>query len=264
MPFGWLKAKGDRADLDSVPAEGFADIHSHVIPDVDDGPKTWDDAMAILERAAQGGTRLMIATPHGDTRARWKDTKVLTGSCHALNEALRQKGIPLTIVLGMENPLEPRLPERVQKGSALAMNGSPYVLVELPYTQLPLYWEEVLFQLQLRGKRPIIAHPERQSQIQEDPTLLAGPVSRGVLAQLTAASLTPVFGPRVRKAAEELLKRDFVHFIASDTHAAEGPRGPDILPGFHAAVKVVGRDRAVELAVRNPRAVALGKDLLSV
>ena len=165
----------------------------------------------------------------------------------------------LTVLLGMENPLEPRVVQGLKDGSALALNGSSYVLVEFPYVELPLYWEDVLFQLQLQGRRPIIAHPERQAQIQKRPELLAGPVARGVLTQITAGSLTARFGSRVRKAAETLLAAGLVHVIASDAHAAEGPRAPELLEGFAAAAHLVGLEKATEMMSLLPRSIVLGE-----
>ena len=154
------------------------------------------------------------------------------------------------------------LAERLEEGSALTYNGSEYVLVELPFTQLPLYWEQVLFQLQLAGKQPVIAHPERQAQIQGNPGLLAGAVGRGVLTQITAGSLSRRFGSRVRKSAETLLKSGLTHVIASDAHGVQDPRSPDLLDGFNAAARPVGQEASTHMMTDLPRAIALGSPKL--
>ena len=177
--------------------------------------------------------------------------------CQSLNTALELEQVPLTVMPGMENPLELDTVEQVEGGNALTINGSAYILVELPFLQLPLYWEEVLFQLQLRGLRPIIAHPERHAQIQKNPDLISGAVSRGVLAQVTAGSLVGHFGPRVRKTAETLFKKGLIHVIASDCHGPDGPRSPDLLDGFHAATKLVGQELAAQMVQEVPRSIAL-------
>ena len=178
--------------------------------------------------------------------------------CQDLNQALESDAVPLKLVLGMENALDLNTPDQVQQGTALTINGSTYILVELPFHQLPLYWEEVLFRLQLNGLQPIIAHPERQSQIQSNPGLLVEAVGRGILLQLTAGSLTGHFGPQARKCAETLLKKRLAHFIASDCHGQDGSRGPDMLGGFQRASKLVGEELAAQMVRHAPWDVVRG------
>ena len=214
--------------------------------------------MEMLRHAGRSGTALMVATPHGGGRGRWDRVESLERLCQELNEALVQEELPLRVALGMENPLELDLVEQIERGVALTINSSPHILIELPFSQLPIYWEDTLFQLQLRGLRPVIAHPERQAQIQEDPSLLAGPVGRGVLAQVTGGSLVGRFGPKVRRTAGTLLKKGLVHIVASDCHGPDGSRGPDLLEAFHAVAKLAGRERAVEMLWEIPRAIAHG------
>jgi len=246
---------------DNLPSVQFVDVHTHVLPGVDDGPDSWDEAMETLRQAAQGGATRLVATPHGDARRRWDTVDSLRTLCEKLNETLRLEQVPLEVMLGMENPVELNIMERVEAGSALSLNGSAYILMELPFNQLPLYWEDVLFQIQLAGLRPIIVHPERQEQIQGDPDIVSRAVDRGVLIQVTSGSIAGGFGPAARKSAETLLKRDLVHIIASDCHRPEGHRGPDMNDGFAAAAKLVGRDKAVKMACETPMAVLQGLEL---
>lgn len=243
------------------PDGGFVDIHSHPLAGVDDGAESWDESIAIIERAAEGGTTVMVATPHGDRRGRWKDVEGLRAKCDELNEEARRRGIGLSVLLGMEAPLALDMVQRLAGGSSLTLNRTDCVLVEFPFAELPLYWEDALFQLQLAGKRPIIAHPERQARIQARPEMLRGPVDRGILVQVTAASLAGHMGQGAKKAADRLLKNGLAHIIASDTHAPEGPRGPDLLAGYNAAARLVGPEKAAEMASTFPRALVLGKPL---
>ena len=235
-------------------------MHSHVLPGVDDGPQEWEEAMEMLRRAASGGTSLMVATPHGGSRGRWDKIDSLKHLCQDLNTALELEQVPLTVVLGMESPLELDMVEQIERGVALTINGSDYILVELPFLQLPLYWEEVLFQLQLRGLRPVITHPERQTQVQKNPDLLTGAAGRGILMQVTAGSLVGHFGPVVKKTAEALFKKGLVHVIASDCHGPAGPRGPGLFDGFLATTKLVGQELAMQMFSETPRAIAQGTE----
>ncbi len=165
---------------------------------------------------------------------------------------MKAEGLSLSVLLGMENPLELDLVEQLNNGSALHCNDSPYVLVEFPYRQLPIYWEEALFNLQLGGKRPIIAHPERQTQIQENPELLAGVVRRGVMTQITAGSLSRRSGSLVRKTAETLVKNGLAHVIASDAHGPTGPRNTSLLEGFCGGLEAGGHRNGYQDDDRGP------------
>ena len=236
--------------------DGYVDIHSHVLPDVDDGPDSWEESIEMLRMAAKAGTTLMVATPHGDRRGRWEDVDSLNTLCTKANQVLISEGLDLTLILGMENPLELHIDERLTQGSALTIGTSNYVLLEPPFQELPNYWEEVLFQLQLQGLQPIIAHPERQEQVQRNPMILKPAVGRGVLIQLTAGSIAGHFGPKVRKISETLLKNDLAHIIASDCHSAKGHRTPELRAGIVAAAKQVGKERAEEMASQIPMAIA--------
>ncbi len=233
-------------------ATSFVDLHTHILPGVDDGPQTLEAAMSMLRGAAKSGTSVMVATPHGGRKALWPDVGHLTNLCQSLNELAGREQLPIKIVLGMENPLEMDLAAQVEKGRALTINGSAYILVELPFNTLPLYWEDVLFKLQVQGLRPIIAHAERQQQFQENIDLLVGPSSRGILVQITAGSLCGHFGIKAKKAAQTLAKKDLAHMVASDTHKPEGPRGPDLLAGFNELKKLVGEPSATRMMVETP------------
>jgi len=237
------------------PPGGFVDVHAHVIPTVDDGAKSWDETMAIMRNAAASGTSLLVATPHGDSRGKWHNIQELRDGVTAINARCGAEHLSINVVLGMENPLERGLVGRLEAGTALCLNSSRYLLVEFPYTQLPLDWEQVLFQLQLAGKVPIIVHPERQPAFQKNPALLEGAIQRGNLVQITAGSLAAKFGSEVRKTAEELLKQGLVHILASDTHAPQGPRGPSMLEGYAAAVRLIGTARAARMASTFPRSL---------
>ena len=234
------------------PGAGFVDLHAHVLPGVDDGPQSWDSAVDMLRTAAAAGTIHIVATPHGDRRAAWDSVDSLRDLCGRLAEQLESEGVPITLSLGMEVPLELDTADKVDEGRALTLDGSSYILVELPFSQLPLYWEEALFRLQLGGLHPVIAHPERQAQLQENHDLLAGPVSRGILTQLTAGSLIGGFGPKVKRAAEALCKKGLASFLASDCHSHDGSRGPDMQAGFRAAAKLVGQEAAARMAWEIP------------
>jgi protein-tyrosine phosphatase len=231
------------------------DLHNHILPSIDDGAPTRDEALAMAEIADYDGTLLTLATPHRKDVTEAHAFGTIRTLVAELNQELEQRNLKVRLVLGMENHIDPDLPEATQTGHALTMNNSRYILVELPFFQFPNYVHDVLFRLRLQGLTPVIAHPERQSQIQDNSDILSRLIENGALAQITAGSIIGSFGEVARRSAQQLLKRRLVHIIASDCHRARGDRTPILSAGQAAAAKIVGATEARMLTVDNPRAL---------
>lgn len=234
------------------------DIHIHILPAIDDGAQTVEEALEMAEVALKDGVRAVVATPHSS------DLESLPAGTFAsrlqeVRAALAEKQVGLTIIPGLENYLTPNLAERWQAGVAPTLGESHYMLVEFPLYQYPLYTEKALFELQLRGIVPIIAHPERNEAIQQDIGRLQRLVERGMLSQITTASLMGEFGQAARRVAETALARNLAHIIASDAHSAHGPRNPALSEGVAAAARIVGRERAWAMVTDVPEAILAGK-----
>ena len=233
----------------------YYDLHAHILPGVDDGAQTPDDTLEMARVAAQQGTAVVLATPHRkDITEKWSVSYV-RDLLSQMNASIRERGIDLTLALGMENHLDLDLTGDVTKGLALPINDTRYILVEMPFFGRPNYVEDVLFQLQLQGLTPLLAHPERIEAFQRDPEFLVKLVERGMLSQITAGSFLGHFGGRVRKFTYTLLRRGLVHVIASDTHFPDGPRSPVLSPGVSAAAEIVGHERAQAMVIGTPKAI---------
>jgi len=231
------------------------DLHSHILPGVDYGPESMEDAVEMARVAADLGTIAMVATPHREDVTENLSVRDVRERLDAFKVELEGRGIALELLMGMENHLDMELPDALSQGLALPIAGSRYALVELPFFGRPNYMEEVLFQLQLQGVTPLLAHPERIEAVQKDPDLLAGFVERGMLSQITAGSIVGHFGGRVKRLTRSLLRRGLVHVIASDTHYAHGPRSPLLSEGVEAAAALVGEERARAMVVGTPEAI---------
>ncbi len=235
------------------------DIHSHVLPAVDDGAKTLSDSLNMARLALAGGASTMVMTPHRKDILEEMEARAVNRMVVELQRLLDSEGVALKLVAGMENHLEADLAERAKDGSALTINGGRYILVELDFHEMPMYAESVLRQMQLQGLAPIIAHPERQMNIARDPGILHRMVENGVLAQVTAGSLLGAFGPQTKRVAESLVERRLVQIIASDAHRPAGPRSPGLVGGVERAARLVGEDEARAMALDTPRAVVEDK-----
>lgn len=194
------------------------DLHTHVLPGVDDGAPDLDASVAIAKHAAADGVHTMVATPHIR-----EDYDVapdeLAPRAAELQRRLRERGVPVRVLPGGEVAMtRARELDNEQLRMVAIAGRTRYVLLETPYGGVPPSFEEVVFALQLRGYTSLIAHPERSEAFRGDPERLAELVERGALLQLTAAALTGQLGRGVRRFALELVERELAHVIASDVH----------------------------------------------
>ncbi len=220
------------------------DLHCHILPGVDDGADSWEESLEMARISLDSGVRTVVATPHMSPDLSPEQVSRLV---EELGLRLSAQGLPLKVVPGMEARLEPDLPELLRSGRVLPVGGR-YLLLELPHFSLPVYTGELLFKVMLSGYQVILAHPERNARVMENPGLVFEWVSRGMLVQVNSGSILGKFGSRVRQAAEMLVKAGLVHFLGSDAHSASGRR-----PDMGEAVKVLGRltPMAQEIAALN-------------
>jgi len=235
------------------------DLHHHCLPGVDDGPREWDEAVAMCRAAKDEGIETIVATPHV-LRGRWKPLSV--AELETRIEALRSRVGPAPrLLLGSEYFFSHDVNELLAAGNAIVpLAGSRYVLIELASNSVPPLFDQPLYRMQLNGWIPVIAHPERNLVFQARPGLLASLVDLGAKAQITAGSLLGDFGPQARQASEVFLHRNLVHFVATDAHNM-AKRPPRIQSARDALQEVAGAEAAEALTVRNPRCVVENRPL---
>lgn len=241
----------------SVARGRFVDLHTHLLPGVDDGARDRDASLAMARLAEADGIGHIVATPHVPFCGLRADA--LEQRLEDLRRFLADNGVHLQVSLGTEISLEPDLLQWLADGVARPLGATRYVLVELPFFGYPPYTEDVIFQLQVHGYRPILAHPERNAELAAAPRRMEPLVERGVLAQITTTSLLGGFGPAARNAATEFLQRGWAHVLASDAHSP-AHRPPVLSEGIRAAEKILG-DSAWDLATVNPAAILNGDDV---
>jgi protein-tyrosine phosphatase len=197
------------------------DLHSHVLPGVDDGARTLEDSRELARRAASEGITVIAATPH--VRADYPTTADrMEAGVASLRTDFAEQMIPVEILHGGEIDLDALrdLSQDDLRRFTIAQSGR-FLLVEFPYRGWPLDLGQRLFDLALHGIAPILAHPERNPEVQADPGRLGQFVERGAFVQITAASLEGRIGRSSRKAAEDLLDAGHAHLLASDAHIPE-------------------------------------------
>lgn len=195
------------------------DIHSHILPGVDDGASKLTDSIEMGKLAVKEGIHTIMATPHY-INEKYDNKKLdILQKVSELNEVFENENISLKILPGQEIRLYSGIIEDYKKNILLSLNnGGRYFLIELPMTQIPRYTEQLLYDIQLEGLTPIIAHPERNQEIFENPTVLYNFVEKGALTQITASSISGRFGSKIQKLSLQLIEANLTHFIASDAH----------------------------------------------
>jgi protein-tyrosine phosphatase len=208
------------------------DLHSHILPGIDDGPASLAESVEMARAAVAGETRTIVATPHVNDRFR-PDPEEIVRLAGSVNIELARAEIPLAVITGAEIAITrlAELDDEVLR--VLALGSGLSVLVESPYERSARFIDEALFALQVRGFLPVLAHPERCPLFQDDIERLRALVDRGVLSSVNAGSLAGEFGSTVRRFALRLLQEGLVHDVASDAHDPVR-RPPPLLPGFEA------------------------------
>ncbi|MEY8343893.1 tyrosine-protein phosphatase [Niallia circulans] len=194
------------------------DIHSHILPGIDDGAQTIEDSIKMAKTAVNEGITSIIATPHHKNNQFNNLKSSILTKVNELNTVLKQENIPLTVLPGQEVRIYGEVVEDFYKGDILTLNHTKYLFIEFPSSSVPRYAERLLYELQTEGIISIIVHPERNKELLEKPELLYQLVKNGALTQVTASSLVGYFGKNVKKFSEQLIEHNLTHFLASDAH----------------------------------------------
>ncbi len=230
------------------------DTHLHILPGVDDGPDTLEEALALARALVQEGVSYAIATPHYNDEFPQYSAAEIEARVRDLQQELDALHIPLRLFAGHEALIKPGLVEDIQAGRLATLNGSHYLLLELWNSAWLPDTERVIFELRAFGVVPVIAHPERYRVFQKDPGRLAALLHQGVLTQLTASSLLGMQGNTARRTAETLLKRGLIHCIASDAHGLH-KRPPRVAEGIQRVKRLLGQDQVHKMAELWPAAI---------
>ena len=274
------------------------DLHSHILPNLDDGPRTMEDSIQMCRISYHDGIRTIVATPHILPGIYKNDRSTILTKLHELNDALvqsaichpqsaksldsaistlrsrataedgripclsgrqAQSAIPLRVLPGADVHFSSDILQRYEKGEIVTVNDrGRYLMVEFAFQGIPYQAEEVLFQLLTKGIIPIISHPERNMEIGQRPQRYYEMIRMGCLGQVTAMSLTGEFGSGVRRIAKKLLSKRLLHIIASDAHSIDR-RPPILSAAVGVAEKMVGKEEAYKMVTDYPQAVLDGK-----
>ena len=230
------------------------DVHSHILPSVDDGAKDIAETFKILEEACDAGFSDIFATSHyieGEYEFNKTDREFII---EALMQKIAEEGLDIKLHIGAEGYISNDLPKLIEAGEVPTMGNSKYVLFELPLRAKVMYTSEVINKLINMKLIPIIAHPERYEVVQDDPNLAIEWVEDGALLQSNFASIIGRYGTKAKETLYKLLEANAVHFLGTDNHRAGSiyTRMDDIKREFR---KRIGKDKFYELSETNPRCI---------
>ena len=233
------------------------DIHTHIIPGIDDGARNLKASLKMAEIAIKDGIVTMVATPHilDYPLSMEKINKKLK----KLEEAFKSHGLNLELFAGAE--VSPFAVTQMNNPKDYTINNSRYLLLEFPYLNIPDYLHDILFNLCAKGIVPILAHPERNSEITKEPWKIEEFLKNEILIQITAASITGELGKSIKRCAEYMLENSLVNIVASDAHSTRR-RPPLLSEAYHCVKDEYGRKRADILFKLNPSAIVHNNEVI--
>jgi protein-tyrosine phosphatase len=234
------------------------DTHSHLLPGIDDGPRTEEESLRMCRIAEEDGIGVVIATPHSFDGRFSNEPENIRAMVADVNNALSTEGIGLHVLPGMEVRVFADIPEVLEAGRILPLSSGRYILIEFHPSQLPAGFENLAKRLSQRGYGIVLAHPEKNTAIQRNPhylfKLLQSSEPGDMLIQLSAGSLTGRNGFWASRTAKILLTHQLVHLLATDAHSAER-RGPRLADAVAKAAELIGKENAMKLVKDIPHAV---------
>ena len=239
----------------------MVDIHSHILPGVDDGSGSIEESIEMLINAVKSGVDTIVATPHLLPGSYVAPTSLVNQLTEELQEKAEQKNIPIQIIKGRECYLSPETFEYEKDLDKLTIaDGGKYMLVEFPFREIPRYVDNIIFELRTKGIVPIIAHVERYLDIIVNPNRIIQFIQNGCVIQVNAGSFLGNYGHKSKKTAEILLEYKMIHLIASDMHTSNSLA---LGEAFQKILDMVGEKEAMNMFEVRPRAIIKG-ELISI
>ena len=194
------------------------DLHSHLLPGIDDGVQSLEESLEILREMVKLGYEKVITTPHTMPESFPNSPETILPPFERVKKAIAEEGIPITLEVATEYYLDESFIQKLDNDEPLMTFGDRYVLFETDFINAPPFLKEATFKMSVKGYKPVYAHPERYLYLLEDSALLEEMIDRDVYFQLNLISLTGTYSKPVKKFAEKLIDKKVIRFVGTDCH----------------------------------------------
>jgi len=238
---------------------GFVDLHSHVLPGLDDGPASMEETAKMLEVARKDGISIIVATPHY-TEGKYEPTYAdIEKKIASVKEMFKSP----EILFGADIRISPIIPAKLRNGALPSINNNKYILLEFPSFSMPPINSLKAFVMEIKetGHIPVITHPERNAILINNTDLTGELIEIGFITQVTAMSITGELGKEVKNATLRLFNKGFVHSIATDAHDSV-KRPPVMSRAYEKIKKEFGEDTARMVTIDNPYKIIMGDNII--
>jgi protein-tyrosine phosphatase len=240
------------------------DLHSHFLYGVDDGPQDLQGSLELLQQAGQVGISKILATPHLTEHSSQPDQQKIKEVFNEIKEQLARSGLNIAIQLAAEIYYSPDMISWAYQSWLFIGIKRSYILFDIPMQIIPPGLPETIFQLVRRKIIPILAHPERNREVQKNPQLLAEWIRLGCMMQMDAGSITGEFGRKCRQVSMQLIRLGYIHLVASDAHDCVRRNFYSLAQARGQVEKNFGAEWAGHLFSGNPQRVLDGELLVQL
>ncbi len=228
------------------------DVHSHILPNIDDGSRSVEETFSLIREAKKVGFEAIISTSHyiqGQYETAVSEREVWIS---AICDKLKERNIDINLYLGNEIYLSKNIIKLLEERKASTINNTSYVLFEMSLQTEPSNLYDVIYEMMQYKIVPILAHPERYAFVQQEPELIYDLIQKGVLMQANYGSIIGYYGKIPQMIVKKLLQNNMIHFLGSDVHRRNTiyPRIPKILEELK---NLIGEKKLKELTTINPK-----------
>ena len=230
------------------------DIHTHILPNVDDGSKSIDETFELLNEAKKAGFDTIISTSHYIEDYYNVNVSEREVWINAISEILKKENNDLKLYLGNEVYLTENIMELLETGKATTINKSRYILFEFPMNTKPMNMYDIIYDMLQNKLIPILAHPERYSFVQKEPEIIYDLIQKGVLMQANYGSIIGRYGEKAQLMVRKFFENNMIHFLGSDVHK-KNTIYPRITQALNEIKDIIGKEKLNELTTINPSMV---------
>ena len=234
------------------------DIHCHVLYGIDDGSKSLEESIEILNQYKEMGYKEIVVTPHYIENSKYIANNK---EKEKLLKTLKSKIKGIKLYIGNEVFINNNLEELLKKEEISTLNNSRYLLIEFPMNQKLKTITDTIYELKIKGIIPIIAHPERYEYVKKDINIVDEWINEGALLQANYGSIVGVYGNKAKRTVKKLLKKNKISLLATDIHFPNSKIYKNIEKSKNNIKRIIREEKLIELSITNPKKIIENKEI---